>query len=96
MYGIFQALGEMGAGVSTVLCASESFPTPLQVGHFLGFAAAVGKAGNSFDANAKGQQAIFLIGAAFIVLYLEEEQGYDVSLYGEALVVNAPQFDLSQ
>ncbi|OQD66007.1 hypothetical protein PENPOL_c005G01576 [Penicillium polonicum] len=46
MYGIFQALGEMGPGVSTFLCASESFPTPLR-GHFLGFAAAVGKAGAS-------------------------------------------------
>ncbi|KXG47971.1 Major facilitator superfamily domain, general substrate transporter [Penicillium griseofulvum] len=124
MYGIFQALGEMGPGVSTFLCASESFPTPLR-GHFLGFAAAVGKAGasigtevftpiqNSFDTTAKGQQAVFLIGSAFTVVgglvawflipdmsreletedakfkaYLEE-QGYDVSLYGEALVVNA-------
>lgn len=124
MYGIFQALGEMGPGVSTFLCASESFPTPLR-GHFLGFAAAVGKAGasigtevftpiqNSFDTTAKGQQAVFLIGAAFTVVgglvawflipdmsreletedakfkaYLEEN-GYDVSLYGEALVVNA-------
>ncbi|KAJ5318193.1 hypothetical protein PENANT_c052G01203 [Penicillium antarcticum] len=124
MYGIFQALGEMGPGVSTFLCASESFPTPLR-GHFLGFAAAVGKAGasigtevftpiqNSFDSTEKGQQAVFLIGAAFTVVggliswflipdmsreletedarfkeYLEQN-GYDVSLYGEALVVNS-------
>jgi MFS family permease len=124
MYGIFQALGEMGPGVSTFLCASESFPTPLR-GHFLGFAAAVGKAGasigtevftpiqNSFDTTAKGQQAVFLIGAAFTMVggilswflipdmsreletedakfkaYLEEN-GYDISSYGEALVVNA-------
>ncbi|KAJ5664783.1 uncharacterized protein N7477_007231 [Penicillium maclennaniae] len=123
MYGIFQALGEMGPGVSTFLCAAESFPTPLR-GHFLGFAAAVGKAGasigtevftpiqSSFSSEEKGQQAVFLIGAAFTVVggliswflipdmsreletedarfktYLEEH-GYDISLYGEALVVN--------
>lgn len=113
-----------GPGVSTFLCTSESFPTTLR-GHFLGFAAAVGKAGasigtevftpiqNSFDTTAKGQQAVFLIGAAFTVVgglvgwflipdmsreletedakfkaYLEEN-GYDVSLYGEAIVINA-------
>ena len=76
MYGIFQALGEMGPGVATFLCAAESFPTPLR-GHFLGFAAAVGNAGasistqvftpiqNSFSFTEKGQQAVFLIGAAF-------------------------------
>lgn len=124
MYGIFQALGEMGPGVSTFLCASESFPTPLR-GHFLGFAAAVGKAEasigtevftpiqNSFYSTEKGQQAVFLIGAAFTVVggliawllipdmsreleteearlkeYLEQN-GYDVSLYGEALVVSS-------
>lgn len=94
LYGIFNALGEMGPGVSlslisaatalplilikvaTFLCGAESFPTPVR-GHFLGFAAAVGKAGaaigtqvfipiqNSFgDAN-KGVQGVFLIGAAF-------------------------------
>ncbi|KAJ5641998.1 hypothetical protein N7490_005998 [Penicillium lividum] len=123
MYGIFNALGEMGPGVATFLCASESFPTPLR-GHFLGFAAAFGKAGasigtqvftpiqNSFDSTEKGQQAVFLIGSAFTIVggliswfmipdmsreletedarfkaYLEEN-GYDVSEYGEALVIN--------
>lgn len=123
MYGVFQALGEMGPGVSTFLCASESFPTPLR-GHFLGLAAAVGKAGasigtevftpiqDSFDSTVQGQQAVFLIGAAFTVVggliawflipdmsrelesedakfktYLAEN-GYDVSIYGEALVIN--------
>ncbi|KAJ5351022.1 hypothetical protein N7541_008749 [Penicillium brevicompactum] len=123
MYGVFQALGEMGPGVSTFLCASESFPTPLR-GHFLGLAAAVGKAGasigtevftpiqDSFDSTVQGQQAVFLIGAAFTVVggviawflipdmsrelesedakfktYLAEN-GYDVSMYGEALVIN--------
>lgn len=76
LYGIFNALGEMGPGVATFLCAAESFPTPLR-GHYLGFAAAVGKAGaaigtqvftpiqNSFDDVFKGQQAVFLIGAGF-------------------------------
>lgn len=44
LYGIFNSLGEMGPGVATFLCGSESFPTPLR-GHFLGLAAAVGKAG---------------------------------------------------
>ncbi|OOQ88920.1 inorganic phosphate transporter [Penicillium brasilianum] len=123
MYGIFQALGEMGPGVATFLCAAESFPTPLR-GHFLGFAAAVGKAGasigtqvftpiqNSFSSTEKGQQAVFLIGAAFTVVggliawflipdmsrELEtedarfkahlQEHGYDIDLYGDALVVN--------
>lgn len=79
LYGIFQALGEMGPGVATFLCAAESFPTPLR-GHFLGLAAAVGKAGasigtevftpiqNSFSSTEKGQQAVFLIGAAFAVV----------------------------
>ena len=46
LYGIFNAFGEMGPGVATFLCASESFPTPLR-GHYLGFAAAVGKAGGT-------------------------------------------------
>ncbi|GES61955.1 inorganic phosphate transporter [Aspergillus terreus] len=79
MCGNFMALGEMGPGVSTSLCAAESFPTPLR-GHFLGFAAAVGKAGASigtevftpiqdaFDSPARGQQAVFSIGAAFTLV----------------------------
>ncbi|THC89205.1 hypothetical protein EYZ11_011340 [Aspergillus tanneri] len=79
MYGIFMALGEMGPGVSTFLCAAESFPTPLR-GHFLGFAAAVGKAGasigtevftpiqDSFESTPQGQQAAFLIGSAFTLV----------------------------
>ncbi|KAJ5716702.1 hypothetical protein N7493_008613 [Penicillium malachiteum] len=79
MYGIFLALGEMGPGVATFLCAAESFPTPLR-GHFLGLAAAFGKAGasigtqvftpiqNSFSSTLKGQQAVFLIGAAFCIV----------------------------
>ncbi|PVH75796.1 MFS general substrate transporter [Cadophora sp. DSE1049] len=79
LYGIFNALGEMGPGVATFLCAAESFPTPLR-GHYMGFAAAVGKAGaaigtqvftpiqNSFDSVEKGQQGVFLIGSAFAVV----------------------------
>uniref|UniRef100_A0A093Y524 Putative metabolite transport protein GIT1 n=1 Tax=Talaromyces marneffei PM1 TaxID=1077442 RepID=A0A093Y524_TALMA len=79
MYGIFNALGEMGPGVATFLCAAESFPTPLR-GHFLGWAAAVGMAGtsigtevftpiqNSFSSTEKGQQAVFVIGSAFCVM----------------------------
>jgi MFS family permease len=76
LYGIFNSLGEMGPGVATFLCGAESFPTPLR-GHFLGFAAAVGKAGaaigtqvftpiqDSFSDSQKGVQGVFLIGAAF-------------------------------
>jgi MFS family permease len=79
LYGIFNSFGEMGPGVATFLCASESFPTPLR-GHYLGFAAAVGKAGaaigtqvftpiqNSFSDTFKGQQAVFLIGAGFAMM----------------------------
>lgn len=76
LYGIFNAFGEMGPGVATFLCAAESFPTPIR-GHFLGLAAAVGKAGasigtqvftpiqDSFASDFQGVQAVFLIGAAF-------------------------------
>jgi MFS family permease len=65
--------------VATFLCGAESFPTPLR-GHFLGFAAAVGKAGaaigtevftpiqDSFHSDQKGVQGVFLIGAAFAVV----------------------------
>ncbi|ETI23796.1 hypothetical protein G647_05602 [Cladophialophora carrionii CBS 160.54] len=79
MYGIFNSLGEMGPGVATFLCAAESFPTPLR-GHFMGFAAAVGKAGaaigtqvftpiqDSFSDTQKGTQAVFLIGAGFAAI----------------------------
>lgn len=79
LYGMFNALGEMGPGVATFLCAAESFPTPLR-GHYLGFAAAVGKAGaaigtevftpiqNSFSSTEKGQQGVFLIGSAFALV----------------------------
>lgn len=79
LYGIFNALGEMGPGVATFLCAAESFPTPLR-GHYMGFAAAVGKAGaaigtqvftpiqDSFSSTEKGQQGVFLIGAAFAIV----------------------------
>lgn len=79
LYGIFNALGEMGPGVATFLCAAESFPTPLR-GHYMGFAAAVGKAGaaigtqvfvpiqDSFTDSQKGQQGVFLIGSAFAIV----------------------------
>ncbi|KAM6483581.1 major facilitator superfamily domain-containing protein [Trichoderma sp. SZMC 28011] len=79
LYGIFNTLGEMGPGVGTFLCGAESFPTPVR-GHFLGLAAAVGKAGaaigtqvftpiqNSFSDSQKGVQGVFLIGAAFAMV----------------------------
>ena len=79
LYGIFNALGEMGPGVATFLTAAESFPTPLR-GHYMGLAAAVGKAGaaigtqvftpiqNSLGSGLKGQQGVFLIGSAFAIV----------------------------
>src|SRR6478609_7783397 len=44
LYGLFQTFLSVGPGDCNFLVSSESFPTPLR-GHFLGFAAAVGKAG---------------------------------------------------
>jgi len=79
LYGIFNALGEMGPGVATFLCAAESFPTPLR-GHYMGFAAALGKAGgtigtqvftpiqDSFSSTEKGTQGVFVIGSAFAIV----------------------------
>ena len=81
LYGIFNSLGEVGPGVATILCASESFPTPIR-GHFLGFAAAVGKAGAAIGTQVftpmqnaiggsdvlKGEQGVFLVGSAFSVV----------------------------
>ena len=79
LYSIFNTLGEMGPGVATFLCAAESFPTPLR-GHYMGFAAAVGKAGaairtqvftliqNSISNTENWQQGVFLIGAAFAIV----------------------------
>ncbi|KAG5975688.1 hypothetical protein E4U56_003353 [Claviceps arundinis] len=76
LYAIFNALGELGPGVATFLCSTESFPTPVR-GHFVGFAAAVGKVGAaigtqvfipiqaSFSDTNKGVQGVFIIGAAF-------------------------------
>ncbi|KAK9319082.1 major facilitator superfamily domain-containing protein [Lipomyces orientalis] len=79
LYGFFQSFLSVGPGDCNFLVSSESFPTPLR-GHFLGFAAAVGKAGsaigttvltialNSFENQIKGQQALFLIGSSISVL----------------------------
>jgi MFS family permease len=79
LYGLFQSFLSLGPGDCNFLVSSESFPTPLR-GHFLGFAAAVGKAGAavgttalsaalaSFDDHPKGQQVIFLIGSGVSVI----------------------------
>ncbi|WAO92151.1 MFS domain-containing protein [Fusarium falciforme] len=79
LYGLFQTFLSVGPGDCNFLVSSESFPTPLR-GHFLGFAAAVGKAGaavgtealskalNSFDDRLKGQQVVFLIGSGISVV----------------------------
>ena len=78
LYALFQTFLSVGPGDCNFLVSSESFPTPLR-GHFLGFAAAIGKVGAaigttalsetlaSFDDTLKGQQAIFLIGSAISV-----------------------------
>lgn len=79
LYGTFNSFGEMAPGVATFLTASESSPTPLR-GHFMGFAAAVGKADaaigtqvftpiqDSLGSGQKGQQRVFLIGCAFAIV----------------------------
>ncbi|GJC91441.1 metabolite transport [Colletotrichum higginsianum] len=79
LYGLFQTFLSVGPGDCNFLVSSESFPTPLR-GHFLGFAAAVGKAGAaigttalsaalaSYDDRLQGQQAIFLIGSGISVV----------------------------
>ncbi|EXA32631.1 hypothetical protein NW761_012471 [Fusarium oxysporum] len=79
LYGLFQTFLSVGPGDCNFLVSSESFPTPLR-GHFLGFAAAIGKVGAavgtqalskclvSFDDKLKGQQVVFLIGSAISVV----------------------------
>ncbi|GKT43489.1 glycerophosphoinositol permease 1 [Colletotrichum spaethianum] len=79
LYGLFQTFLSVGPGDCNFLVSSESFPTPLR-GHFLGFAAAIGKVGAaigttalsaalaSYDDRLKGQQAIFLIGSGISVI----------------------------
>lgn len=79
LFGLFQSFLSVGPGDCNFLVSSESFPTPLR-GHFLGFAAAVGKAGAAVGTSAlipvyesyadpiKGQQAVFLIGSAISVV----------------------------
>jgi MFS family permease len=79
LYGIFQSFLSVGPGNCNFFVSSESFPTPLR-GYFLGFAAAVGKAGaaigttalsallDSYTDQIKGQQVVFLVGSAISCL----------------------------
>ncbi|KAH7025057.1 major facilitator superfamily domain-containing protein [Microdochium trichocladiopsis] len=79
LYALFQTFLSVGPGDCNFLVSSESFPTPLR-GHFLGFAAAVGKAGAaigttalsaclaSYNGSVQGQQVVFLIGSAISVV----------------------------
>ncbi|KAK6004804.1 hypothetical protein QM012_008666 [Aureobasidium pullulans] len=79
LYGLFQSFLSVGPGNNNFLVSSESFPTPIR-GHFLGLAAAVGKAGaaigttvfskvyDSYEDQHKGQQVIFLIGSAISIV----------------------------
>jgi len=75
LFAIFQSFLSVGPGDCNFLVSSESFPTPIR-GHFLGLAAAVGKAGaaigttvltqalNSFEDPVRGQQVLYLTGSA--------------------------------
>ncbi|KAJ8090285.1 hypothetical protein PM082_018881 [Marasmius tenuissimus] len=79
LFGLFQSFLSVGPGNCNFLVSSESFPTPIR-GHFLGFSAAVGKAGaavgtevfpiimKQFPTALKGQQAIFLVGSAICIV----------------------------
>ncbi|KAJ5245804.1 metabolite transport [Penicillium chermesinum] len=79
LYGLMQTCLSIGPGDCNFLVASESFPTPLR-GHFLGFAAAIGKTGaavgtsaltpvvSAFETKMEGQRVLFLIGSAISVL----------------------------
>ncbi|KAK9491674.1 major facilitator superfamily domain-containing protein [Lipomyces doorenjongii] len=79
LYGFFQSFLSVGPADCNFLVSSESFPTPLR-GHFLGFAAAVGKASsaigttvliialNSLQNQTKGHQVLFFIGSSISVL----------------------------
>ncbi|KAJ6144105.1 metabolite transport [Penicillium chermesinum] len=51
LYGLMQTCLSIGPGDCNFLVASESFPTPLR-GHFLGFAAAIGKTGAAVGTSA--------------------------------------------
>ncbi|KAL8401073.1 hypothetical protein RB594_001194 [Gaeumannomyces avenae] len=76
LYGLFQTFLSVGPGYCNFLVSSESFLR----GHFLGFAAAIGKVGAavgttalsealaSFEDPVKGQQAVFLIGSGISVV----------------------------
>ncbi|PVH74693.1 MFS general substrate transporter [Cadophora sp. DSE1049] len=75
LFGLLQSFLSVGPGDCNFLVASESFPTALR-GHFLGFAAAVGKAGAAigttvltqvlagYEDKVRGQQVLFLIASA--------------------------------
>ncbi|OCF38547.1 hypothetical protein I317_07681 [Kwoniella heveanensis CBS 569] len=79
LFGLFQSFLSVGPGNCNFIVSSESFPTPIR-GHFLGLAAAIGKAGAAvgtqifpliqarFSTTIKGHQAIFLIGSAICLV----------------------------
>jgi hypothetical protein len=79
LFALFQSFLSVGPGDCNFLVSSESFPTPLR-GHFLGFAAAVGKAGaaigttvlsnalQSYEDPKKGQQVLYIIGSCISLL----------------------------
>jgi hypothetical protein len=79
LYGVLLALGEAGPGVATILISAESYPTMIR-GIMIGLSAAFGKAGAAIGTvvfgaiqdrlgeDERGQQGVFLVGAAFSAL----------------------------
>nr|XP_019013164.1 uncharacterized protein I206_02661 [Kwoniella pini CBS 10737]OCF51945.1 hypothetical protein I206_02661 [Kwoniella pini CBS 10737] len=80
LFGLFQSFLSVGPGNNNFLVSSESFPTPVRRGQFVGLAAAIGKAGAAvgtqvypliiarFPTVIKGHQAMFCIGSATCLL----------------------------
>ncbi|WRT66789.1 uncharacterized protein IL334_003752 [Kwoniella shivajii] len=79
LFGLFQSFLSVGPGNCNFIVSSESFPTPIR-GHFLGLAAAIGKAGAAvgtqvfpliqarYPTTIKGHQAMFFVGSGICVL----------------------------
>ena len=72
----------MGPGVATFLCGAESFPTPLR-GHFLGLAAAVGKAGAAIGTEVsivdeEQRRSLLIVGKVFTPI----QNSFDSDFHG--------------
>ncbi|PWN31549.1 MFS general substrate transporter [Meira miltonrushii] len=79
MYGLFVSSAEAGPGVATILISAEVAPTAIR-GHFVGLAAAFGKAGAAIGTSAfgalqerysselEGQKMVFYVASTFSVV----------------------------